>query len=99
MAVLEAWAYGLPVLMTSACNLSEGFQSEAAIQIDPEAESIAQGLEVLASMTDRERKAMGMRGRRLVETNFSLPKITADMQAVYKWVLGGGDKPNCITTE
>ena len=99
MAVLEAWACGLPVLMTSACNLSEGFQSEAAIQIDSEAESIAQGLEVLASMTDRERKAMGMRGRRLVETNFSLPKITADMQAVYKWVLGGGDKPNCVTTE
>ncbi len=99
MAVLEAWAYGLPVLMTSACNLPEGFQSEAAIRIDPEAESIAQGLEALASMTDRERKAMGMRGRRLVETNFSLPKLTADMKAVYEWVLGGGNRPNCVTTE
>ena len=25
MAVLEAWAYGLPVLMTDHCNLPEGF--------------------------------------------------------------------------
>ena len=99
MAVLEAWAYGLPILMTSACNLPEGFKSEAAIRIDPQVESIGQGLEVLASMTDRERKAMGMRGRRLVETNFSLPKITADMKAVYEWVLGGGNRPNCVTTE
>jgi len=41
----------------------------------------------------------GMRGRRLVETNFSLLKITADMKAVYEWVLGGGNKPNCVVVE
>jgi len=33
MAVLEAWAYQLPVLMTRHCNLPEGFQARAAIQI------------------------------------------------------------------
>jgi glycosyltransferase involved in cell wall biosynthesis len=33
MAVLEAWAYTLPVLMTDQCNLPEGFSSESAIRI------------------------------------------------------------------
>jgi glycosyltransferase involved in cell wall biosynthesis len=33
MSVLEAWAYGLPVLMTEECNLPEGFAAEAAIRI------------------------------------------------------------------
>jgi poly(glycerol-phosphate) alpha-glucosyltransferase len=33
MSVLEAWAYGLPVLMTEECNLPEGFAAQAAIKI------------------------------------------------------------------
>ncbi len=33
MSVLEAWAYGLPVLMTEECNLPEGFAAGAAIGI------------------------------------------------------------------
>ena len=31
IAVLEAWSYGLPVLMTEACNLPEGFAAGAAL--------------------------------------------------------------------
>ena len=33
MSVLEAWAYGLPVLMTDKCNLPEGFAAGAAVRI------------------------------------------------------------------
>ena len=33
VAVLEAWSYGLPVLMTEACNLPEGFAAGAALRI------------------------------------------------------------------
>lgn len=36
MAVLEAWAYGLPVLMTDHCNLPEGFAARAAIRVRQE---------------------------------------------------------------
>jgi glycosyltransferase involved in cell wall biosynthesis len=44
MAVLTAWAYGRPVLMTPHCNLPEGFAAQAALAIDPEPDSIAKGL-------------------------------------------------------
>ena len=47
MVVLEAWAYGKPVLMTPECNLPEGFAANAAIRMEPSAESIALGLREL----------------------------------------------------
>jgi len=33
MSVLEAWAYGLPVVITPECNLPEGFAFQAALEI------------------------------------------------------------------
>jgi len=96
VAVLEAWAHGLPVVMTPQCNLPEGFAAGAAVQVDPEPASIAAGLRELFRMSDAERRAMGERGRRLVEERFSWPKIAQQMKAVYEWVLGGGPRPEWV---
>jgi len=98
VAVLEAWAHGLPVVMTPQCNLPEGFAAGAAVQVDPEPASIAAGLRELFRMSDAERHAIGERGRRLVEERFSWPKIAQQMKAVYEWVLGGGPRPECVET-
>ena len=54
MAVLEAWAYAKPVLMTPQCNLGVGYEYGAAIRIDPDARSIAEGLRLLFAMSDTE---------------------------------------------
>lgn len=96
MTVLEAWSYSLPVLMTPQCNLPEGFQADAALRISPEPERIAQGLTALFAMPDHERTAMGERGRVLVEQRFNWPHIGQQMLSVYRWVLGQGDKPDCV---
>jgi len=98
VAVLEAWAHGLPVVMTPQCNLPEGFAAGAAVQVDPQPASIAAGLWELFRMSDAERHAMAERGRRLVEERFSWPKIAQQMKAVYEWVLGGGPRPECVET-
>lgn len=47
MVILEAWAYGKPVLMTPECNLPEGFAANAALRIETNPESIARGLHEL----------------------------------------------------
>jgi len=99
MAVLEAWSYRLPVLMTPQCNLPEGFVAKAAIAVSPEAASIAVGLRKLFGMTELERRAMGDRGRRLVEERFSWPTVAASMRSVYSWVLGRGPMPACVTSK
>lgn len=96
MAVLEAWAYGLPVLMTPQCNLPEGIALGAAQAVDPDVESLAEGLTTLCCLDAESLRTMGERGRRLVEGRFTWPRIAGEMCAVYAWVLGRGPKPDCV---
>ena len=94
MSVLEAWAHRLPVVMTPECNLPEGFVSGAALQIrsgegsfQGSDFSFQHGLRTLLEMSDPERAAMGMRGRRLVEEKFTWPKVAAQMKKIYESLL------------
>src|SRR6266571_4344767 len=96
ITVLEAWAYAKPVLMTPECNLTEGFAAGAALQIGTGPEEIAAGLKQLIEMSDDDRRAMGNRGRNLVATTFSWPRISEQMRSVYEWALGGGPTPEVI---
>jgi len=96
MSVLEAWAYGLPVVMTPECNLPEGVACQAALEIRSGGGSFQgsdfsfqQGLRTLLEMSDRERADMGMRGRRLVEGKFTWQKVATNMKALYEDILSG----------
>lgn len=99
LAVLEAWAHELPVVMTPQCNIPEGFQANAAISAEPNESSIVEALCKLFEMTEDERKAMGCRGFELVREKFTWQKAAADMKSVYEWVLGEGKKPDCVMTD
>lgn len=90
MSVLEAWAYGLPVVMTPECNLPEGFASQAALEVRNSKMGNAkwEGLRTLLDMSDSDRIEMGRRGRRLVEEKFTWPKVAAQMKALYEEVCG-----------
>lgn len=96
VAVLEAWSYRLPVIMTPQCNIPEGFESSAAIRTLPETKAVADALVKLAELPDPERIAMGGTGRALVETRFTWDRIAADLAAVYNWMLGGGSPPSNV---
>lgn len=96
MAVLEAWSYGLPVLMTPQCNISEGFMANAALRIDPEQGSIRKGLTDMMDMTDNDRREMGCRGVDLVRKSFLWSDIAERMIEVYKWILGDGTLPESV---
>ena len=97
MAVLEAWAYAKPVLMTPECNLPEGFEANAALRIGTTPEEIAAGLKVLREMSDNDRSQMGNRGRALVSNKiFMATNRRADAGSVYEWMLGGGQTPETV---
>ncbi len=99
MSILEAWAYGLPVVMTDHCNLPEGFAAEAAISITTEPDSISAGLRTLFEASPDDLNTMGANGRALVERQFTWPHIATQMKAVYDWVLGGGPAPDCVKVD
>ena len=96
MSVLEAWSYGLPVLMTDFCNLPEGFSSLAAIRITPAVDSVIAGLAELAGMDAGALESMGANGRALVECTFTWQKVAGEMKQVYEWCATGGQPPACV---
>jgi glycosyltransferase involved in cell wall biosynthesis len=96
MTVLEAWAHGLPVLMTEGCNLPEGFEAGAALRIGAGVRGIAQGIQDLVSLSEGERRAMGRRGLELVQRQFTWESVGAQIRSVYQWLLSGGSPPACV---
>lgn len=94
MSVLEAWAYELPVLMTSECNLPEGFARDAAIEIVTDPSALASSL--VSALCERDLAPLGEAGRRLVEERFSWPRVAREHLAVYRWMIEGGEAPACV---
>ena len=99
MVILEAWAYGKPVLMTAECNLPEGFAANAAIRITTAVEGIEDGLRQLFGMGDADRLTIGGRGKEIATGKYSWSRIAAEMKGVYDWVLGGGTTPECVSLD
>ncbi len=96
MSVLEAWSFSLPSLITPECNLSEGFEHKAAIRIETTVESIVEGLQKVFAMSDLELADLGQRAFGLVKDRFTWPKIAKQTEAVYHWILGGGEAPKTV---
>jgi glycosyltransferase involved in cell wall biosynthesis len=97
MAVLEAWAHRLPVLMTRACNLPEGFAAGAALELADD--RMAEALAAFLALPEAERRAMGGRGRRLAASRFAWDAIAAQMAGVYRWLVEGGERPPWVRVQ
>ena len=96
LTVLEAWAHALPAVITSACNLPDGFAAGAAIRIEPTVQSIKAGLQELVQMDRQALELMGKAGRDLVERDYTWSRIASQMREVYRWILGAGAQPQCV---
>lgn len=99
MAILEAWAYKLPVVMTPFCNIPEGFEKKAAVQIEPNPESICAGIKHLISLPDSNRLRMGENGYALVKEKFTWEQVSASTMQLYKWLTGKGSKPDFVISD
>lgn len=96
LAVLEAWSYGMPVLMTDACNLPEGFDSAAAHRLHTAPLRMADDLRGFFKLDDAARVAMGLRGRALVTARFTSQRVGGEMLHVYEWLLNQQERPSFV---
>jgi glycosyltransferase involved in cell wall biosynthesis len=96
MAVLEAWSFNLPVFMTEACNLPEGFRAGAAFEITTDPVEMARVLDEVIEMRDEELARVGRAGRKLVEEKFTWSTVAEQMADVYRWVLGDRERPDHV---
>ena len=87
MAVLEAWAVGLPSFITRECNLPEAFDAGAAVRITDDPELLLTGL------NNPNLEAIGARARKLAEERFGWSSIAARHLEVYEWMISKRDNP------
>src|SRR5690606_27821051 len=67
IAILEALASRLPVIISDQCHFPEVAESGAGVVCPLEATAVANALLRVLRLTPEERRAMGDAGRRLVE--------------------------------
>ncbi|HEX2115680.1 MAG TPA: glycosyltransferase, partial [Alphaproteobacteria bacterium] len=83
IAVVEAMACGVPVVISDKVNIWREVQEAGAGLVAPTTVS-AVADQIVRLARDPEAAAMGARGRRLVEERFSWDKIACDLESVYR---------------
>lgn len=91
MAILESWAAGTPVLMSSECNLPIGFKQGAALDCGMDTASIAAALRRALVMSETEWLVMAQAAHRLASGPFSRGAIARRWQRVYATLIAGSE--------
>lgn len=99
LVVAEALAFGIPVITTKGAPWQGLHIHGCGWWIDIGVEPLAAGLREATNLPPDTLRDMGRRGRAFVEQNFGWAGIAAQMLSVYRWVLGRGDRPDCVTRD
>ena len=99
MAILEALACRLPVVITTSCHFSELADTGGGIVVAPTADEVTWGLRELLERSPEERAELGQRGRALVERNYTWDQQAQRLATVYRWAAGGGPAPSFVITD
>lgn len=88
IAITEALAMGLPVVITRACHFPEVTEAHAGIETDLDARQVADGLIEVLSNAARA-KSMGEAGAALVRERFTWPSVARQTLECYAEVSPG----------
>ncbi len=89
MAVLEAWAYRKPALLTDFCNLPEGIETGAAFRLEPDVVALEKFLTAFFQFSPAQLAAMGERGEALVREKFAWNHIALTFLELYRRLSNG----------
>jgi glycosyltransferase involved in cell wall biosynthesis len=95
IAVLEALAMGLPVVVTTPCHIPEVAVHKCGWVIQPALAPLEEALGQFLALSAAEAEEMGRHGRELAMTRFHTSVVVRQMEQVYEW-LQGGAKPSAV---
>lgn len=87
MAVLEAWAAGTPVLISTECNLSEGFAAGAAIDCGMDRDTVSATLQQALALSESAWQTMSTAGVGLAASTFSPAAVARAWDKAYSALL------------
>jgi glycosyltransferase involved in cell wall biosynthesis len=98
VVVAEALAHGLPVITTRGAPWADLVAHRCGWWIDMGVEPLVAVLREATALTDEERAALGARGREYVR-RFDWGRIAEQTLALYRWILGQGERPDVVRLE
>jgi len=95
VAVKEAMACGLPVVITPACHFPDVATSQAGLVIEPQVQALTEALLTL-SRNEALRQQMGQQARQLVNEHYTWQAIAHRLAEQYERVLPPAGKPRGV---
>ena len=96
IAVAEAAYVGRPVITTHGMPWDGLTSRGAGWWVPADAEGLHVALAEALALDAAALRAMGARGRVWVEQEFTWPRIGRQMLDVYQWILGRGERSECV---
>ncbi len=96
LVVPESLASGVPVITTKGTPWFNLPEHGCGWWIDIGTKPLTRTLDEAMSLSEAERVAMGVRGRALVEREYTAPVVAGKMAEVYRWLAGEVDQPDCV---
>lgn len=96
LVVPEALSCELPVITTQATPWQELERHQCGWWIGTGVAPLAQALKTACALPDAALYEMGRRGRELVAAKYTWGPIGIQMAQVYEWMLGLGERPECV---
>ncbi len=96
IAVAEALASGIPAIVTHGAPWP-GLETErCGWWIERGIEPLVCAMQEATALDDKDRRAMGKRGRMLVARDYNWDRIALDMRSVYEWATGWTERPPMV---
>lgn len=96
IAVAEAMAHGLPVITTHGAPWQLLEDKQCGWWVPVSVEGIAAALHDATRRSPEQLAAMGAKGREIVAERFAWDRIAAQFNDCYRWLLGEGERPDCV---
>ena len=96
IVVAEALARGIPVLTTKGTPWEELNTYNCGFWVDNDDNGIKNALYAILSMPLKNLKAMGKRGKKLIQKKYLWSETTKKTIHLYEWLVSGGEKPDFI---
>lgn len=90
--VVEALASGLPVIASKGTPWAVLEERKCGWWVKNDPETLARTIQAMMTLSDEERRAMGARGRKLVEEKYQWPAIGRQMAEAYREILENGER-------
>jgi len=99
MVVAEALAHGCPAVVSRGAPWAGLETEDCGWWVNNSVENLVVALDAAMSLPQAQLAAMGLRGRAWMERDYGWAAIGQKMDAAYRWLVHGGERPEWVRVE